>query len=156
LAGTLVSSAAVRQIFWGIDGVGLVMASALLTVKFLRKGKDCIAAGFLIFAIGESLLLAGTAAGLAASVPSFAAGVALWATALLLTSIPKEFATWVRVVGVFAAILFIVTAARLFWGDDLLPTSTPLPFFAYPFLVITFVGWIWALVRRKMSRGDLE
>jgi hypothetical protein len=41
-------------------------------VKFLRKGKDCIVAGFLIFAIGESLLLAGTAAGLAASVPSFA------------------------------------------------------------------------------------
>ena len=148
LAGTIVSAAPLRQAFWAIDGVGLVVASALLTVKFLRKGNDCVAAGFLVFAIGESLLLSGTAAGLAGSVPSFAGGVALWATALLLTSIPKEFATWTRLVGAFASILFIVTAARIFWGEQLLPTSRPLPFFAYPFLVVTFAGWIWALVKR--------
>jgi hypothetical protein len=148
LAGTIVSQAPLRQAFWAIDGVGLVVASALLTVKFLRKGNDCVAAGFLVFAIGESLLLSGTAAGLAGSVPSFAGGVALWATALLLTSIPKEFATWTRLVGAFASILFIVTAARIFWGEQLLPTSRPLPFFAYPFLVVTFAGWIWALVKR--------
>ena len=148
LAGTLVSQAPVRQVFWAIDGVGLIVASALLTVRFLRLGNDCVAAGFLIFAIGESLLVSGTASGLARSVPSFAGGVALWAAALLLTSIPKAFATWVRLVGVFAAILFGVVAARIFWGEQLLPTSTPLPFFAYPFLVLTFVGWIWALVKR--------
>jgi hypothetical protein len=29
----------------------------------------------------------------------------------------------------------------------LLPTSSPLPFFAYPFLVLTFIGWIWTLLR---------
>ena len=148
LAGTLVSEASVRQTFWAIDGVGLVVASALLTVKFVRRGDDCVAAGFLVFAIGESLLVSGTAAGLAGSVPSFAGGVALWAAALLLTGIPKVFATWVRVSGVFAAILFAMVAARIFWGEQLLPTSTPLPFFAYPFLVLTFVGWIWALVKR--------
>jgi hypothetical protein len=147
LAGTLVSQASLRQAFWAIDGVGLVVASALLTVKYLRKGNDCVAAGFLVFAIGESLLVSGTAAGLAGSVPSFAGGVALWAAALLLTSVPKEFASWVRVVGVCASILFVIVAARIFWGEQLLPTSTPLPFFAYPFLVITFVGWIWTLVK---------
>jgi hypothetical protein len=148
LAGTIVSAASLRQALWAIDGLGLVVASALLTVKFLRKGNDCVAAGFLVSAIGESLLLSGTAAGLAGSVPSFAGGVALWATALLLTSIPKEFATWTRLVGAFAAILFLVTAARVFWGQQLLPTSAPLPFFAYPFLVITLAGWIWSLVKR--------
>ena len=102
-----------------------------------------------MFAIGESLLVSGTAAGLAGSVPSFAGGVALWAAALLLTSIPKTFATWVRLVGVFAAILFVVVAARIFWDGQLLPTSTPLRVFAYPFLVLTFVGWIWALVKGR-------
>ena len=35
-----------------------------------------MAAGFLVFALGESLLVSGTAAGLEASVPSFGGGVA--------------------------------------------------------------------------------
>jgi len=25
----------------------------------------------------------------------------------------------------------------------------PLPFYAYPFLVLTFVGWIWSLLREN-------
>ena len=114
LAGTLVEQAPVRQTFWAIDGVGLIGASALLTAKFLRKGHDCVAAGFLVFAIGEGLLLSGTAAGLAGSVPSFGGGVALWAAGLLLTSIPREFANWVRLVGVAAAGLFAIVATRIF------------------------------------------
>jgi hypothetical protein len=147
LSGTMVSHAPLRQAFWAIDGVGLVVASVLLTMKYLRSGNDCVAAGFLVFAIGESLLVSGTAAGLAGSVPSFGGGVALWAVALLLTSIPREFALWVRLVGAVASLLFAVVAARIFWGEQLLPTAAPLPFFAYPFLVMTLVGWIWALVR---------
>jgi hypothetical protein len=148
LAGTVVDQAELRQAFWAIDGVGLVVATALLTVKFLRQGNDCLAAGFLVFVVGESLLLSGTAAGLAGSVPSFAGGVALWATSLLLTSIPRTFATWIRLVGTTAAILFAVTAGRIFWGERLLPTSAPLPSVAYPFLVLTFAGWIWTLLRK--------
>jgi hypothetical protein len=146
LAGTLVSQAQLRQTFWAIDGIALVVASSLLTVKYLKKGSDCVAAGFLVFAIGESLLVSGTAAGLEGGVPSFGGGVGLWAAALLLTSIPREFATWVRVVGILAALLFGTVAGRIFWGEPLLPTATPLPFFAYPFVVITFVGWIWTLL----------
>jgi hypothetical protein len=155
LAGTLVSQASVRQLFWAIDGVGLIVATALLTVKHLKVGNDCVAAGFLVFAIGESLLVAGTAAGLAGSVPSFAGGVALWAAALLLISVPAVFATWVRLVGALAAVLFSVVAIRIFWGEQLLPISTPLPFFAYPFLVLTFVGWILALLRAEGPAGSI-
>ena len=147
MAGTLVADASMRQVLWGIDGVGLVVAAALLMVKFLRRGDDCVAAGFLVFAIGESLLVSGTAAGLAGSVPSFAGGVALWAAGLMLISVPKVFASWIRTVGVFAAILFAIVAARMLWGDALLPTSSPLPFLAYPFVVLTFVGWASALVK---------
>lgn len=39
LAGTLVSPAPVRQMFWAIDGVGLIVATALLTLKHLRRGR---------------------------------------------------------------------------------------------------------------------
>jgi hypothetical protein len=114
-----------------------------------------VAAGFLVFAIGESVMLSGTAAGLVGSVPAFAAGTALWAAALLLISIPKEFAGWVRLVGIATAILFATNAARIYWGEQLLPTSSPLPFFAYPFLVITFIGWIWALLSENNSMRSI-
>ncbi|HLA12159.1 MAG TPA: hypothetical protein VJ023_16345 [Pyrinomonadaceae bacterium] len=43
LAGTLVSEDSVRQLFWAIDGVALVVAAALLTLRFLRLGNDLVA-----------------------------------------------------------------------------------------------------------------
>ena len=149
LAGTFVGQAALRQLFWAIDGVGLIVATALLAVRFLRRGDDCVAAGFLVFAIGESLLLSGTAAGLDASVPSFGAGVALWSAGLLLISLPSTLTTWVRGAGVAAAVLFAIVAARIFRGEQLLPTSQPLPFFAYPLVVLTFFGWIVTIVKGR-------
>jgi hypothetical protein len=71
VGGTLVSSDAARQMLWLIDGVGVVVATALLAVRFLRRGDDMLAAGFIVFTLGETLLIAGTPAGLDASVPSF-------------------------------------------------------------------------------------
>jgi len=147
MAGTVVAQANLRSSFWAIDGAGLVMATALLTVKFFRKGRDVVAAGFLVFAIGEAVMLSGTAASLLESVPSFGAGTALWATALLLISVPPTLALWIRLIGLLAAILFAITAARIFAGQLVLPTSSPLPFFAYPLLVLTFIGWIWTLLQ---------
>jgi hypothetical protein len=148
MLGTIVAGRNLQAAFWAIDGVGLVVATALLALRFFRKGNDVVAAGFLVFTIGESVMLAGTAESLAGSVPSFAAGTALWSAALLLTSVPKEFASWIRLVGTVGAILFAITAARIFWGEQVLPTTSPLPFFAYPFLVLTFAGWIWTLLKR--------
>ncbi len=148
IAGTFVGQASLRQSFWGIDGVALVVATTLLAVRFLRRGDDCVAAGFLVFAIGESLLVSGTAAGLEGSVPSFGGGVALWAAGLLLISVPATLATWVRLTGVAAALAFVVVAMRIFRGELLLPTTAPLPFFGYPVLVLTFVGWIVTLLKR--------
>ena len=49
--------------------------------------------------------------------------------------------------GTVGAILFAITSARIFWGEQLLPIASPLPFFAYPFLVLAFVGWIWTLLK---------
>jgi hypothetical protein len=147
MIGSFVTKRHIQVACWSIDGVGLVVATALLALQFFRKERDIIAAGFLVFSIGEAVMLAGNAATLAESVPSFAAGTALWAAALLLTSIPKEFAVWVRTIGIIGAILFAITSARIFWGQQILPTSSPLPFYAYPFLVFTFIGWIWHLLK---------
>ena len=66
---------------------------------------------------------------------------------LLLISIPREFPLAVRVIGMASSILFFITSSRIFWGEALSPISSPLPFFAYPFLVLTFIGWIWTLLR---------
>jgi hypothetical protein len=149
MLGTMVAERDLQAAFWAVDGVALVVATALLALRFFRTGNDVVAAGFLVFTIGESVMLAGTAESLAGSVPSFAAGTALWSAALLLTSVPKEFASWIRLVGTVGAILFAITAARIFWGEQVLPTTSPLPFFAYPFLVLTFAGWIWTLLKSE-------
>ena len=113
LAGTFTTSAHVQASLWAIDSVALVVATSLLALRYLRTGADVVAGGFLVFAIGEGVLLSGTAAGPTASVPAFAAGIALWAAALALISAP------------------------------------PLPFFAYPFLVATLLGWAWVLQREQ-------
>jgi hypothetical protein len=152
LAGTLVSSPHVQASLWAIDSVGLVIATSLLALKYFRAGADVVAAGFLVFAIGEGVLLSGTAAGPRASVPAFAAGTALWAAALGLISAPRQLARWLRLLGGGAACLFAVTAARIYAGEALLPTSSPLPFFAYPFLVATLLGWAWMLLREESSK----
>jgi hypothetical protein len=147
MVGTFVGERRIQSACWAIDGVGLVVASALLALQYFRKDRDVVAAGFLVFSIGEAVMLTGTATSLAESAPSFAAGTALWAASLVLTSVPREFASWVRVFGSIGAILFAITSAKLFWGEPVLPTSAPLPFYAYPFLVATFIGWIWHLIK---------
>ena len=153
MAGAIATQQNVQGILWAIDGAGLVMAASLLAIKYFRTGNDVVAGGFLVFAIGEGLiLLSAPAAGLTGSITAFAAGTALWGTALLLVSIPKLFAVPIRILGIVSAGLFILTSARIFWGEQLLPTSAPLPTFAYPLLVATFVGWIWTLWREGDSK----
>jgi hypothetical protein len=151
LAGTLVASPALQASLWAIDSVALVVATSLLALRYFRAGVDVVAAGFLVFAIGEGVLLSGTAAGPTASVPSFAAGTALWAAALALISAPPRLPWWVRGLGGSAACVFAITAGRIYAGEALLPTSSPLPFFAYPFLVATLLGWAWVLLREQSS-----
>lgn len=147
IAGTFVGKAAVQQELWAMDAVGLIVATALMAMKYFRKGDDCVAAGFLVFIAGESLVVSNTAAGLSASVPSFGAGIALWSASLLMTSLPKTFPGWSRLAGIVAAILFAISAARIFWGEQLLPTSAPFPSLGYPFLVLALIGWSLKLLR---------
>lgn len=150
LAGTFVSSASVRGLLWGLDGLALVLASALLTTHYLRKGQDVVAAGFLVFVVGQTLVLSSAAMDLAVSGPVFGAGVSLWAGSLALLSAPKVAPLWVRMAGAIASLLFLVVALQLFMGADLTALSNPLPGLAYPFLVATLLGWAW---KRYSSAG---
>lgn len=147
MAGTFVPDAGIRTLLWTIDGASLVAATAILAVTHARQGKDIVASGFLVFAIGEAVVMSGSGIDLTANLPAFGAGTALWAVALLFVSLPRHFAWPTRLLGVAAALLFAIAAGRIAWGEQLLATSEPLPGYAYPVLVATFVGWIVALLR---------
>ena len=147
LVGSFTPSAGLRGLAWGIDGVGLVMAGAILTVLFYRTGHDLVAAGFLVFAIGEGTIMSSAAMDLNSSGPSFGAGSGLWAMGLALISLPPVFPFLVRTLGLIAASMFASTALQIFSGIPLTPLSSPLPFFAYPCFVATFAGWIWTLLK---------
>lgn len=148
MLGTFVSTQNVRAEAWTIDGVGLIVATSLLAIRFFRQGQDCVAVGFLIYALGEGVISIGNASSVDVSGPSFQAGTALWAAALLLIAAPRIFAVWTRLASVIAAILFAVVSMRIAWGEPITPIARPLPYFAYPFLVLTFAGWIWRVLKK--------
>ena len=147
VVGTFVPSPSLRGLCWGLDGVALIIATALLMIHHFRRGNDVVAAGFLVFVAGESIILASAAMDLVASAPLFAAGVALWAASLILVSASNITPAWVRCVAVIAALLFTVVAVQIFTGHALTALSQPLPFFAYPFLAATLIGWAWVHYR---------
>jgi hypothetical protein len=143
IAGTFAPSAALRGLAWGLDGTALIVGAALLTIHHSRAGHDVVAAGFLVFVVGEGLIVSASAMDLVTSAPVFGAGTGLWAAAILLVSASSLMPAWVRLVGLVAALLFSIVAAQIFLGRPLTPLSEPLPFFAYPFLAATLFGWAW-------------
>ena len=143
MAGTFAQSDTTRGLLWGLDGTALIAATAILTIHHVRRGNDAVAAGFLVFVAAESLIVAGSGMDLEAVGPLFAAGAALWAASLALVSAPRVMPWWLRATAVIGAVLFLVIAVQIFTGSPLTPLSKPLPFFAYPFLAATLVGWAW-------------
>ena len=147
MAGMFAPSASLRGLAWGLDGIALVVATSLLTVHHLRRGNELLAAGFLVFVVGEGLILSGVGMDLVESASSFGAGVGLWAASLALVSASSAMPPVVRSTGFVASALFVVVAAQIFLGRGLTPLSEPLPFFAYPFLAVTLLGWAWVHYR---------
>ena len=81
MTGAMITQQNVQAICGRLTVSGLVVAAAVLAIKYFRAGNDVVASGFVVFAIGEGLiLLSAPAAGLAGSIPAFAAGTALWGT----------------------------------------------------------------------------
>jgi hypothetical protein len=118
-----------------------------LTVHHLRRGNELLAAGFLVFVVGEGLILSGVGMDLAESTPSFGAGAGLWAASLAVVSASRAMPPLVRGIGFVGSLLFAVVAAQIFLGHGLTALSEPLPFFGYPFLAVTLLGWAWVHYR---------
>jgi len=153
IAGTFVPSASLRGLAWGIDGVSLIVASSLLCVRHARQERDLMAAGFLVFAVGEALIVSASAMTLDASTPFLGAGGGLWAASLAMVSFPRVLPLPARILGILASGLFAIVAARIFSGAQLTPLSAPLPFFAYPFLAATLLAWAWVYYERAGTRS---
>jgi hypothetical protein len=147
LAGSF-SPPAIRGVAWGLDGTALVMGALLLAVHHIKLGNEQLAAGFFTFVAGQTLVVSSSAMDLAASSPSFGAGVGLWAAGLALVSASSGMPIFVRATGAIASVLFAIVALQIFGGTALTPLSNPLPFNAYPFLVLTLFGWAWVHWRR--------
>jgi len=147
MVGSFVSSASFRGLAWGLDGVGLILASALLTIYYFRKGYDTVGAGFLIFIVGEGIILSCNATDLNEDVSSFGTGTSLWAASLALISFQNVFPMVVRLTGFIAAALFSIVSVQIFTGRSLNALTEPLPFYAYPFFAATIFGWGWMLLR---------
>ncbi len=151
LAGSFANSDSLRCIAWGIDGVGLTIASILLTMYYYRKGMNITAAGFQVFAIGECAILSSNSIQLDAHVSSFAAGTGLWALSLVIISFQKTYPIFIRCTGLLVAVLFSIVSVLIFTSHSVNALSKPMPFFVYPFFVITIFGWAWTLLRRDIS-----
>jgi hypothetical protein len=146
MAGSF-SPPAMRGIAWGIDGTALVVGFALLAVHYIQLGNEQLAAGFLVFVAGQTLVVSGSAMELSQSSPLFAAGVGLWAAALALICTSSAMPAFVRLTAAIASLLFAVTSLQIYAGSALTPLSEPLPFNAYPVLVITLFGLAWVHFR---------
>jgi hypothetical protein len=147
MCGSIVSSAEFRSVAWGIGSASLILAAALLTVFYFRKGDDMLAAGFLIYAIAETAVFSSCAADLDSNISSFGAGTFLWALAIAVLSLQKKFPIFVRCTGIIASVSFAIVSLLIFTGHPVNALAKPLPFFAYPFFAVTLAGWAWSLLR---------
>jgi hypothetical protein len=139
-----------QNIAHALSSLGLIMSSALFAAWFARRGHNIVAVGFALLALAEGILLSGLF--LLASTPTdhgayaFAAGVALYAVALPLASVPPAFPIWTRIVGALAAIPFAAHALLWLLGRAPHP-SGPLASIGYVLLIVAIVGWIIAVLQ---------
>jgi hypothetical protein len=149
MAGSIVPSDTFRNLAWAMGSTGIILAGALLTMYYFRKGNDIMAAGFLILSIAESTVFSSCATSLNDNISSFGAGVILWALSISVISLQKIFPLFVRCTGAIAAILFTILSVRIFTGHSLNALAKPLPYYAYPFYAATLFGWTWTLLRKN-------
>jgi|SRR5581483_1445951 len=148
MAGSMFPSGALQNTLWEISSVGLIVGCLLLAARLAQKGQQDLAVGFALLALAEGVMSSGSAAGVSGSQPAFGAGAALYVPALLLISLAKKYAAWVRITGVISSLLFAVVALQIFMGNTVAPASA-LPGAGYAFLTATIVGWIISTLRSE-------
>jgi len=129
----------------GVSSLGLVVGSALLALSFLRRGRDAIAAGFLVLAVAEIALGNNGREGEIA-LTGFAASVMFYAPALLLVSAPPAFPLWSRAAGALSGVAWGVYGGLFLLGSPPSPDG-PVAIAGYALLTVALVGWIVATLR---------
>ncbi|HET8853653.1 MAG TPA: hypothetical protein VFN02_14120 [Ktedonobacteraceae bacterium] len=143
-----------QNIAHALSSLALIMGWTLFAAWFARRWHPLVVVGFALLALAESINLSGLF--LSAGAPTFpadyafAAGVALYAVALPLTSVPPAFPLWTRIVGTLAALPFAAHALLWLLGRSPDP-SGPLATIGYILLIITIVGWIITILRTAPS-----
>ena len=156
LSGSFLTKDPTTQIaLYEISSVGLLVASALLTLKFFREGKDLLAAGFLIFALGEAIMSSGAGMGEELAQASFGAGMATYVPAFLLLGLSKGFPLLPRITIILAAVPFLIAAVTIFSGGQAL-SSSPVVGGAYGLLVLSIIGWCTYLLRESSDEQQVE
>lgn len=135
-----------QSVLWGLSAVGLILASVLLAVELVSVGHRLAAAGFALFALGETRVLNPT--DLPGGEASFAAGVFLYAPGLLLIALSPWAPRWARVVGAMAAISF-AAHSLIYLGGGAIDSKDPLASIGYALLTVTIIGWIITVVRSE-------
>ena len=152
--GNFLPAGSPKNIAYVLSSLGIIMGSALLAAWFARQGKSTVAVGFALLALAESISLSGIF--LLASAPTFpgaytfAAGVALYAVALPLVSVPSAFPLWARIIGTLAAIPFAAHSLLWLLGRSPAP-SGPLASIGYVLLTVAIVGWMITVLRAAPS-----
>ena len=154
MAGAFAPTPQLRALAWGIDGTGIIVACALLAVHYLTRGDVQLSAGFLLFMVAETLITSGVAVEPGTFSPVFGPGAGLWAAAIAVISASPALPIFVRAAGAIASVLFAATAIMIFTGGGQSPLSKPLPFYAFPFLALTLLGWAW--VQRTPSTAPMD
>lgn len=158
LSGSIFGGPQGKIILYGISSLGLVAAGALLTLHYFRKNDDLVATGFLVFTIGEAIMMGGAPAGDVGGQPSFGAGMAMYVPALLMISASNRFALWNRLSGIAAAIPFLIASTIIFNGGEVF-SSSGLAGAGYGLLSLTIIGWIttiWGTNKVESKSGALE
>lgn len=143
--GNFLAPGAPQTVAHGISSIGLVVASALLALSFLRRGRDAVAAGFLLLTIAEIVLWNNGREGQIATI-GFAASVLFYAPALLLVSLPPAFPVWSRAAGALSGLAFGAHGGLFLLGSPQ-PPDGPIAIAGYALLTVALVGWIVATLR---------
>ena len=150
LGGNFLPAGSPQNVTYALSSLGIILGSALFAAWFARRDHSIVAVGFALLALAESISLSGIF--LLASVATFpgaytfAAGVALYAVALPLVSVPSAFPLWTRIVGTMAAIPFAAYALLWLLGRSPAP-SGPLASFGYVLFTVATVGWMITVLR---------
>ncbi|MCB0706557.1 MAG: hypothetical protein KDC34_14685 [Saprospiraceae bacterium] len=140
MGGSMVKDPNMQTLLYEISSLGLVVATVLCFGKYYREQAELVAAGFLIFAMGETAMSVGTQ-------EAFGAGMALYVPALLLISYPNKFPLLVRITGGLASIPFAIAAFKIMMGEDV-PSTSLFPSIGYGLFTVTIIGWIWTILRK--------